>query len=69
MYVISPIVVYILYYMIVIPNFGTMVNGVDAVIVCMSTLQEEPQWFQYTKLIFLEISNVMIWSAFQNQVT
>ena len=29
----------------------------------------KPQWFQYLKLIFLEIPSVKIWSVFQNQVT
>ena len=29
----------------------------------------KPQWFQYLKLVFLEIANVTIWSVFWNQVT
>ena len=29
----------------------------------------KPQWFQYLKLVFLEIPNVTTWLVFQNQVT
>ena len=44
-------------------------SSYTAYLVWLQSSTRKPQWFQYLKLVFLEIRHVTTWSVFQNPVT